>query len=155
MSETTPETPAAYVRPTPDELRIYLELDDFTEPQKVRAALLLEQAEDLARDVVRPLPRSARTVVTSAAARAFINPSDSSAQQAGPFQLNASTGGLYLTRREERALQRAAGRGSAFTIDPTPAGAGRDWARRPLLNGPDNLPEGEVTLDDLASGAWP
>lgn len=149
MTEAAPETPAVYVRPSPDELRIYLELDDFTDDQKVRAALLIEQAEDLARDVVRPLPRSARTVVTSAAARAFVNPSDSSAQAAGPFQLTASTGGLYLTRREERALQRAAGRGAAFTIDPTPVGAGYGYGRRPVLNGPDNLPPGELVIEDF------
>lgn len=149
MTDPAPEPPALYVTPTAEELRVYLELDVFTDDQNVRAALLIEQAEDLARDVVRPLPRSARTVVTSAAARAFVNPSDSSSQSAGPFQLNASTGGLYLTKREERALQRASGRGSAFTIDPTPVGAGYGYGRRPILNGPDNLPPGELAVEDL------
>lgn len=116
---STPDTPApeVYQRVTPDQLRIYL---DFEEIDEVRADLLIQQAEELCRAVVQPLPVGARTVVTSAAARAFVNPQGSGYQVAGPFSLQGSSGGLFLSKDERRTLQLLAGRGSAFTIDPTP-----------------------------------
>lgn len=111
-----------FVTPTAEELGLYLGLDEI---QGARADLLITQAMNLALTVVKPLPGGAEVVVLSAAARAYSNPQGATYETIGPMSVQrpASSGGLYLTKAEKTALKSLAGRGGAFTVDPTPAGA--------------------------------
>lgn len=90
-----------------------------------RADLLIQQAVALAESVVKPLPDQATAVVLSAAGRAYVNPQAVSYETIGPMSVQRpqGSGGLYLTKADKTALKSLAGRGGAFTIDPTPAGA--------------------------------
>ncbi|MFI9237818.1 hypothetical protein [Streptomyces sp. NPDC053079] len=94
--------------------------------EQARAALVITQAEALCRAVVDPLPEGAGAVVLSVAARAYANPQGLAAETVGPYSVQrpAAQAGLYMTRDERRSLKLMAGRGGAFTVDPTPAGAG-------------------------------
>ncbi|GGX63232.1 hypothetical protein [Streptomyces hiroshimensis] len=94
--------------------------------QDDRARLIIAQAEALCRAVVTPLPQGAGAVVLSIAARTYANPQGLSAETIGPYQVQrpVTQAGLFLTRDERRSLRLMAGRGGAFTVDPTPAGAG-------------------------------
>ncbi|GAA1455381.1 hypothetical protein [Nocardiopsis tropica] len=105
---------------TTEELRLYLGL---TEIDTDRAELLLEQAASLARSIVDPLPDGAKAVVLSMAGRAYANPQGISSEQIGPYAVQRPQAGLYMSRDERRTLSRLAGRGGAFTVDPTPATA--------------------------------
>lgn len=111
-----------FVAPTAEELGLYLGLDEI---QGDRADLLIRQAINLALTVVKPLPEGAEAVVLSAAARAYSNPQGATYETIGPMSVQrpASSGGLYLTKAEKTALKSLAGRGGAFTVDPTPATA--------------------------------
>lgn len=108
-----------FVAPTAEELGLYLGLDEI---QGDRADLLIRQAINLALTVVKPLPEGAEAVVLSAAARAYSNPQGATYETIGPMSVQrpASSGGLYLTKAEKTALKSLAGRGGAFTVDPTP-----------------------------------
>jgi len=57
------------------------------------------------------------------AARAYSSPTTATMETAGPFSVQRPAGGVYLTRTERQALKTLAGRGGAFSIDPTPADA--------------------------------
>ncbi len=97
-----------------------------------RAAALIELAQSLCESIVSPLPDAARAVVLSVAARAYQNPVNAQSQTAGPYNVSygpAASGGLYLSRQDRATLRRLSGRGTAFTIDPTPvdAGVGVPW----------------------------
>ena len=92
------------------------------------ATLLIELAQGLAEDIVSPLPPSAKAVVLSAAKRAYSNPEGLTTETIGPYATGRTTGDVFLTRAEERALKRAAGRGGAYSIDPTPCDAGAEIA---------------------------
>ncbi|MEU3355271.1 hypothetical protein [Streptomyces sp. NPDC037389] len=96
------------------------------EVEEVRAVLVIAQAEALCRAVVDPLPVGAGAVVLSIAARAYANPQGLASETVGPYSIQrpAAQAGLYLTRDERRSLKLMAGRGGAFSVDPTPAGAG-------------------------------
>ena len=96
-----------------------------------RATQILGLAQDLCETIVSPLPVTARSVVLGVAARAFNNVT--SAHSVGIGSANVSygsqgsstgVGGLYLSRSDIRTLRLLAGRGGAFSIDPTPADAG-------------------------------
>jgi hypothetical protein len=103
-----------------DDLRVYLGLDAIDE---ARAELMLEQAILLAESIVTPLPAAASAVVLAVAGRAYANPQGVSYETVGPIAVQRPQAGLYMTRDERRTLQRLAGRGGAFTVDPTPQDA--------------------------------
>lgn len=112
----------AFVSPTAEQLALYLGLDEILAD---RADLLLQQAVALAESVVRPLPDQATAVILSVAARAYVNPQQVSYETIGPMSVQrpSGSGGLYLTKADKAALKSLAGRGGAFTVDPTPVTA--------------------------------
>jgi hypothetical protein len=112
----------AFVAPTAEQLGLYLGLPEI---DGARADLLIQQAVALCETVVKPLPDQATAVVLSAAGRAYVNPQQVSYETIGPMSVQrpSGSGGLYLTRADKAALKSAAGRGGAFTVDPTPATA--------------------------------
>ncbi|MBQ1164025.1 hypothetical protein KBZ21_39150, partial [Streptomyces sp. A73] len=59
------------------------------------------------------------------AGRAYVNPQQVSYETIGPMSVQRpqGSGGLYLTKADKAALKTLAGRGGAFTVDPTPARA--------------------------------
>ncbi|MFF8784837.1 hypothetical protein [Streptomyces sp. NPDC015125] len=109
----------AFVAPTAEQLGLYLGLDEI---QGDRADLLIAQAVALAESVVKPLPDQATAIVLSAAGRAYVNPQQVSYETIGPMSVQRppGSGGLYLTKADKAALKSLAGRGGAFTVDPTP-----------------------------------
>lgn len=109
----------AFVPPTAEQLGMYLGMGEIDGD---RADLLIQQAVALAQSVVRPLPDDASAVVLSVAGRAYVNPQQVSYETIGPMSVQRPTGsgGLYLTKADKAALKSLAGRGGAFTIDPTP-----------------------------------
>ncbi|MGW7327483.1 hypothetical protein ACWGIU_02410 [Streptomyces sp. NPDC054840] len=109
----------AFVPPTAEQLALYLGLEEISGD---RADLLIEQAVALAQSVVKPLPDEATAVVLSVAGRAYVNPQQVSYETIGPMSVQRPTGsgGLYLTKADKAALKSLAGRGGAFTVDPTP-----------------------------------
>ena len=111
-----------FVPPTAEQLGLFL---DLAEINGERADLLLEQAVALCETVVKPLPDQATAVVLSVAGRAYVNPQQVTYETIGPqsVQRPAGSGGLYLTKADKAALKSLAGRGGAFTVDPTPADA--------------------------------
>ncbi|WP_405941622.1 hypothetical protein [Streptomyces sp. NBC_00207] len=112
----------AFVPPTAEQLALYLGLEEIAGD---RADLLIEQAVALAQSVVKPLPDEATAVVLSVAGRAYVNPQQVSYETIGPMSVQRPTGsgGLYLTKADKAALKALAGRGGAFTVDPTPVTA--------------------------------
>lgn len=123
---------------TPEDLRVYLGLDAVDE---ARASLMIEQAVLLSESVVTPLPDAASAVVLAVAGRAYANPQGIAYETVGPISVQRPQAGLYMTKDERRTLKRLAGRGGAFTIDPTPADADPDvtW---PVDRDPDGEPYG-------------
>ncbi|GAA4799555.1 hypothetical protein [Streptomyces ziwulingensis] len=111
-----------FVPPTSEQLGLYLGLDEI---QGDRADLLLESAVALCETVVKPLPEGAQAVVLSVAGRAYVNPQQVSYETIGPMSVQrpSGSGGLYLTKADKSALKSLAGRGGAFTVDPTPPSA--------------------------------
>ncbi|MET7924726.1 hypothetical protein ABZT43_12170 [Streptomyces sp. NPDC005349] len=98
---------------------MYLGLGEI---QGDRADLLIQQAIALCETVVKPLPDQATAVVLSVAGRAYVNPQQVSYETIGPMSVQrpSGSGGLYLTKADKAALKSLAGRGGAFTVDPTP-----------------------------------
>jgi hypothetical protein len=111
-----------FAPPTAEQLGLYLDVEEVNGD---RADLLIEQAVALCESVVKPLPDQATAVVLSAAARAYTNPQSVSYETIGPMSVQrpSGSGGLYLTKADKAALKALAGRGGAFTVDPTPATA--------------------------------
>jgi hypothetical protein len=120
-----------YSTPTAEELGLYLGLGEI---QGNRADLLITQAEALAQAIVTPLPDGAAAVVLASAGRAFTNPQGVTYETLGPMSVQRpqGLGGLWLTKAEIAVLKRLAGRGGAFTVDPTPADAS-PWVTWPLV----------------------
>ncbi len=112
----------AFVPPTAEQLGLYLGLDTVDGD---RADLLIAQAVALCESVVKPLPDQATAIVLSAAGRAYVNPQQVSYETIGPMSVQRpqGSGGLYLTKADKAALKSLAGRGGAFTVDPTPSTA--------------------------------
>lgn len=112
----------AFESPTAEQLGMYLGLPEI---DGERADLLIQQAVALAESVVKPLPDQATAVVLSVAGRAYVNPQQVSYETIGPMSVQRpqGSGGLYLTKADKAALKSLAGRGGAFTVDPTPATA--------------------------------
>lgn len=111
-----------FVPPTAEQLGLYLGLDEI---QGDRADLLIATAIGLCQTVVKPLPEGAEAVVLSVAGRAYVNPQQVSYETIGPMSVQRpqGSGGLYLTKSDKSALKALAGRGGAFTVDPTPESA--------------------------------
>lgn len=112
----------AFVAPTAEELGLSLGLDEINGD---RADFLIAKAMNLCQSIVKPLPDDADAVVLSVAGRAYINPTQVSYETIGPMSVQrpSGSGGLYLTKADKGALKSLAGRGGAFTVDPTPATA--------------------------------
>ncbi|MFF0588400.1 hypothetical protein ACFYWD_20785 [Streptomyces sp. NPDC003781] len=112
----------AFVPPTAEQLSLYLGLGEI---DGARADLLITSAIALCQTIVKPLPEGAEAVVLSVAGRAYVNPQQVSYETIGPMSVQRpqGSGGLYLTKADKSALKSLAGRGGAFTIDPTPADA--------------------------------
>ncbi|OUD04699.1 hypothetical protein [Streptomyces swartbergensis] len=112
----------AFVPPTAEQLGLYLGLEAIDGD---RADLLITTATSLCQTVVKPLPEGAEAVVLSVAGRAYVNPQQVSYETIGPMSVQRpqGSGGLYLTKSDKSALKSLAGRGGAFTVDPTPATA--------------------------------
>jgi len=112
----------AFVPPTAEQLGLYLGLSEIDGD---RADLLIQAAIGLCQTVVSPLPDGAQAVVLSVAGRAYVNPQQISYETIGPMSVQRpqGSGGLYLTKSDKSALKSLAGRGGAFTVDPTPATA--------------------------------
>ncbi|MFF5261362.1 hypothetical protein ACFY4C_20660 [Actinomadura viridis] len=108
---------------TAEDLALYLGLPEI---DGARAELMIEQAILLAESIVTPLPEAASAVVLAVAGRAYANPQGVAYETVGPVSVQRPQAGLYMTRDERRTLQRLAGRGGAFTVDPTPADADPD-----------------------------
>jgi hypothetical protein len=105
-----------------EQLGLYLGLGEI---EGGRADLLIATATSLCQTVVKPLPEGAEAVVLSVAGRAYVNPQQVSYETIGPMSVQrpSGSGGLYLTKSDKSALKSLAGRGGAFTVDPTPATA--------------------------------
>jgi len=105
--------------PTAEQLGLYLGLPEI---EGDRADLLIQTAIQLCQTVVSPLPDGAQAVVLSVAGRAYVNPQQVSYETIGPMSVQRpqGSGGLYLTKADKTALKSLAGRGGAFTVDPTP-----------------------------------
>jgi hypothetical protein len=112
----------AFVAPTAEQLGLYLGMDTVDGD---RSDLLIAQAVNLCLTVVKPLPDEATAIVLSVAARAYVNPQQVAYETIGPMSVQrpSGSGGLYLTKADKAALKSLAGRGGAFTIDPTPTTA--------------------------------
>lgn len=112
----------AFEAPTAEQLGLYLGLPEI---DGARADLLIQTAIQLCQTVVSPLPEGAQAVVLSVAGRAYVNPQQVSYETIGPMSVQRpqGSGGLYLTKADKTALKSLAGRGGAFTVDPTPATA--------------------------------
>jgi hypothetical protein len=119
-----------FIPPTVEELGLFLNLDEIDGD---RGDFLINKAISLCQTVVKPLPEGADSVVLSVAGRAYLNPGQVTYETIGPMSVQrpSGSGGLYLTKADRSALKAAAGRGGAFTVDPTPEDA-NPWATWPL-----------------------
>lgn len=133
---------------TPDDLATFLgqEIDE------TRALLFISLAESQCEAYVSPLPDGARGIVLRLAANAMLNPVAAHTEHAGPFSIGMPTTqpqSLTLSAADVRQLRLLAGRGGAFTIDPTPqtaATGGMPWDENvqwlsgvPMLDGDDEV----------------
>jgi len=111
-----------FAPPTVEQLGLFLGLDEI---DGNRADLLINSALALCQTIVKPLPEGAEAVVLSVAGRAYVNPQQVSYETIGPMSVQrpSGSGGLYLTKADKSALKSLAGRGGAFTVDPTPVTA--------------------------------
>lgn len=96
-----------------------------------RAAMVIGDAQDLCETILSPLPPTAAGIVRRVAARCYTNPSSAHSMGIGSANVSYgspssaySVGGMYLSRADKADLRRLAGRGGAFTIDPTATDAG-------------------------------
>lgn len=122
--------------------------------ETARAQYLIDRATELAESVVSPLPAGSDAVVLDVAARAYSNPGNVTSEGMGPFNatFSAGAGGLWLTRQNKVTLRRLAGRGSAFSIDPTPARVAQhtsglpfwDWDPVAYRSATAPLPDGDA-----------
>lgn len=103
----------------PADLALFLDVTVDT----ARAQLMLDLAQQECSIVLTPLPDTAKAVVLSVAARGYLNPQGNSTETVGQWS-SQQMGGIFLLRAERQSLLRLAGRGGAFTVDPTPSDAG-------------------------------
>lgn len=98
----------------PDDLATFLNAESI---DQTRAYLMIDLATKLCAAIVSPVTDEADPVILSAAARAYANPTSTTAQLAGPYQVSGGTGGVYLNKAERAALRRLSGGGGAFSVD--------------------------------------
>lgn len=98
---------------TPGDLESYLGLPVDEE----RATKLIALAFGLVKQMVSPVPEAAATVVLSAVARAYSNPTGVTTEMVGPYQSTRPAAGIYLTKGERATLRRMSGRSGAFSVD--------------------------------------
>jgi hypothetical protein len=112
---------------------------------ETRAVLILNLAIARCSAIITPLPDAATGVVFDVAQRAYSNVTGVSSEGVGPFSRSVPSIGVSLTSANRRELRQLAGRGGAFTIDPTPADAGaglNPWdLNQTWLNGQPELEE--------------
>ena len=93
------------------------------------------------------------------AARAYVNPDGVAAHTIGPesVEYGSTLGGLYLSKSDVTTLQRLAGSGGAFSVDPMDPCAGRQlypWDRNLWgFEGVDTFVEPDA--DGLVGGFGP
>jgi hypothetical protein len=63
-------------------------------------------------------------IVLDVAQRAYGNPQGLTSEGVGPFTASQPSIGVSLTSANRRELRQLAGRGGAYSFDPTPADAG-------------------------------
>ena len=97
----------------------------------VRATQSLLLAQNLCETIWSALDATALGTVLAVAARQYGNVNSAHAVGIGSAQISygsagsaTGVGGLYLSRSDKSTLRLLAGRGGAFSIDPTPADAG-------------------------------
>jgi hypothetical protein len=133
----------AFTPPTVEQLGLFLGLDEIDGD---RADLLIASALALCQTIVKPLPEGAEAVVLSVAGRAYVNPQQVSYETIGPMSVQrpSGSGGLYLTKADKSALKSLAGRGGAFTVDPTPATADPSptWPLDEVMGWPEDYEAG-------------
>jgi hypothetical protein len=133
----------AFIPPTVEQLGLFLGLGEIDGD---RADLLINTAISLCQTIVKPLPEGAESVVLSVAGRAYVNPQQVSYETIGPMSVQrpSGSGGLYLTKADKSALKSLAGRGGAFTVDPTPATADPSptWPLDDVLGFPEEYEPG-------------
>ena len=133
----------AFAPPTVEQLGLLLGLDEIDGD---RADLLINSALALCQTIVKPLPEGAEAVVLSVAGRAYVNPQQVSYETIGPMSVQrpSGSGGLYLTKADKSALKSLAGRGGAFTVDPTPTTADPSptWPLDDMLGFPEEYEPG-------------
>lgn len=109
---------------SPSDLDTYLGLGGTIDVP--RATLLLALAEERCSVILTPLPPNARSIVLDVAQRAYTNVVGATSETTGPFSTQLPSIGVSLTASNRRELRFLAGRGGAFSIDPTPADAFTD-----------------------------
>lgn len=109
---------------TPADLAL---VGDIANIDTARAQRIIDLATALCQTIVTPLPSAADSVVLDVSLRAYVNPQGVMQETVGPYSVSRSgASGVTLTRANRATLKRLAGRGSAFTINPTPTTAGTD-----------------------------
>lgn len=126
--------------PTADDVALYLDIDNVNTG---RAELFISQAMALAASYIDPVPPAGMAIVLGAVARAYTNAQGVTAETIGPYSVTRPTGGVYFTKAETANLKRLAGKGGAYTIDPTPADIG-EW----FDYGPLDVDEWGIPVDD-------
>jgi hypothetical protein len=111
----------AYVQPTPADLQTYLGADSI---DVNRAQYLLTAVTTRLQGYVNPLPDGAYALAVEIAAQAYARPLSIKSEAIGPYNVTPGAGGIFITKSQIRDLRIMAGRGNAFTIDPTPVDAG-------------------------------
>lgn len=92
--------------------------------ETTRATEIIADAQSLAEiEIGAPLPAAAKVIVLKAAQRAYAGTPGISQEIAGPATVTYTDADVYLTKGEQRALRRCAGKGRVFSVDIAPAAA--------------------------------
>jgi hypothetical protein len=134
---------------TAEDLGLYL---GFAEIDGTRADFLINQALTLAASIVNPVPDAAEPIILAAAGRAYANPQSVTQETVGPYSVQRPAAGLYFTRAEQAILKRLAGRGGAFTINPTPTTGVDPYASWPWDPDHPFVSDGDASLWE--GGQW-
>jgi hypothetical protein len=106
---------------TVDSIGVALELD-LSETQTARAQQLINDVIAQAESIVSPLPPAADATVRACVCRHFLNKTGVTTEVLGPYSVSRpAMSGSLLSDAEIRALQRAAGRRGAFSVNLLPS----------------------------------
>lgn len=107
---------------TTETLQTFLGMTGDAEFDTDRATLLLDLATKIIAPITgSPVPDAADPIMLSCVVRAYLNPTNATNLTAGPYTAAFPSGGVYLTRAERGALQRAIGAGYHFAVEALPA----------------------------------